>query len=109
MGPIDIPLIADINKQVANDYGVLNDGGIALRGTFLIDDSEGQVVRHSSVNDLGVGRNVGEYLRLLQAFQYNAKHGEVCPSGWTKGGATMKPQLESKELNNYWENVHNKK
>ena len=107
LGPLDIPLIADINKQVASDYGVLNDAGLALRGTFLIDSN--QVLRHSSVNDLGVGRNVPEYLRLLQAFQYNAKHGEVCPSGWTKGGATMKPQLESKELNNYWENVHNKK
>ena len=100
LGPIDIPLIADINKQIATDYGVLNDAGLALRGTFLIDDN--QVLRHSSVNDLGVGRNVGEYLRLLQAFQYHSKHGEVCPSGWTKGSATMKPQLESKELNNYW-------
>ena len=107
LGPIDIPLLADINKQIATDYGVLNEGGLALRGTFIIDDK--QVLRHSSVNDLGVGRNVSEYLRLLQAFQYNAKHGEVCPAGWTKGGATMKTKLDSAELNNYWQNVHAKK
>lgn len=73
LGPIDIPLLADINKQIAQDYGVLNDAGLALRGTFLIDNN--QILRHSSVNDLGVGRNVSEFLRLLQAFQYNAQHG----------------------------------
>lgn len=104
LGPLDIPLIADINKQIARDYGVLNDAGIALRGTFLIDDK--QVLRHSSVNDLGVGRNVPEYLRLLQAFQHNSKHGEVCPSGWNKGEATIKPQPLAKESNDYWKNVH---
>ena len=64
LGPIDIPLIADINKSVAESYGVLNDAGLALRGTFLIDDT--QVLRHMSINDLSVGRNVDEYLRLLQ-------------------------------------------
>jgi peroxiredoxin (alkyl hydroperoxide reductase subunit C) len=89
IGDIDIPLLADVKKEIATDYGVLNDGGVALRGTFLIDDK--QVLRHTSVNDLGVGRNVQEYLRLVQAFQHNAKHGEVCPSGWSKGSATMKP------------------
>lgn len=107
LGPIDIPLIADIKKEIAQDYGVLNDAGLALRGTFLIDPS--QTVRHISINDLGVGRNVPEYLRLLQAFQYNAEHGEVCPAGWTKGSAAMKTKLDSSELNNYWQNVHAKK
>jgi len=66
LGPLDIPLLADVKKEVADRYGVLNDAGIALRGTFLIDDT--QIVRHISVNDLSVGRNVNEYLRLLQVF-----------------------------------------
>jgi alkyl hydroperoxide reductase subunit AhpC len=107
LGPIDIPLIADIKKEIANDYGVLNDAGLALRGTFLIDPNH--TLKHISINDLGVGRNVPEYLRLLQAFQYNAEHGEVCPAGWTKGSVAMKAKLESSELNNYWQNVHAKK
>jgi alkyl hydroperoxide reductase subunit AhpC len=106
LGDIDIPLLADVKKEIAADYGVLNEGGVALRGTFIIDDK--QILRHTSVNDLGVGRNVEEYLRLVQAFQYNAKHGEVCPAGWTKGKPTMNPKNE-KELKGYWENVHGKK
>lgn len=64
LGPIDIPLIADINKEISTKYGVLNDGGIAFRGTFIIDDQ--QTVKHLSVNDLPVGRNVDEYLRLVK-------------------------------------------
>jgi alkyl hydroperoxide reductase subunit AhpC len=80
---------------------------LALRGTFLIDPNH--TLKHISINDLGVGRNVPEYLRLLQAFQYNAEHGEVCPAGWTKGSVAMKAKLESSELNNYWQNVHAKK
>lgn len=107
LGKIDIPLIADLKKEIAADYGVLNDAGLALRGTFIIDDK--QNLRHMSVNDLGVGRNVEETLRLVQAFQYHSKHGEVCPAQWKKGGKTMTPKLESKELNDYWENEHAKK
>lgn len=64
LGPIDIPLIADLNKQVGDAYGVLNDAGIAYRGSFIIDNK--QVVRHMSINDLPVGRNVDEYLRLVK-------------------------------------------
>ena len=63
LGGIDIPLLADIKKEIAADYGVLNDAGLALRGTFLIDNN--QILKHISINDLGVGRNVPEYLRLL--------------------------------------------
>lgn len=70
LGKIDIPLIADIKKDIARDYGILNEGGVALRGTFLIDPD--QTLKHISINDLGVGRNVAEYLRLLQAFQFTA-------------------------------------
>lgn len=93
LGKIDIPLLSDIKKEISTDYGVLNDAGSAFRGTFLIDNK--QILRHVSINDLGVGRNVPEYLRLLQAFQYNAEYGEVCPAGWTKGSASMKTTLGS--------------
>ena len=68
LGPIDIPLIADINKEISTKYGVLNDGGISFRGTFIIDDH--QIVKHLSVNDLPVGRNVDEYLRLVKVIFY---------------------------------------
>lgn len=63
LGQIDIPLIADVTKKISSDYGVLNEAGIAFRGSFIIDDN--QVLKHSSVNDLPVGRNVDEYLRLV--------------------------------------------
>jgi alkyl hydroperoxide reductase subunit AhpC len=90
LGEINYPLIADVTKQIATDYGVLlENDGIALRGTFIIDDNN--VVQHASINNLGVGRNVGELARLVEAFQYTAKHGEVCPAGWTNGADTMKP------------------
>ena len=78
-----------MNKTISRSYGVLveneNDGlnGVALRGTFIIDDKG--VLRHSCVNDASVGRNVDETLRLLEAFQYVDKHGEVCPAKWTPG------------------------
>ena len=64
LGEIDIPLLADVNKKISTDYGVLNDAGISFRGSFIIDDN--QVLKHSSVNDLPVGRNIDEYLRLVQ-------------------------------------------
>jgi alkyl hydroperoxide reductase subunit AhpC len=64
LGQIDIPLIADLNKEISSKYGVLNDAGISYRGTFIIDDS--QNIKHMSINDLAVGRNVDEYLRLVK-------------------------------------------
>ncbi|MEX0824654.1 MAG: peroxiredoxin, partial [Pirellulaceae bacterium] len=75
IGEIKYPLIADLNKQIARDYDVLLDDGVALRGLFLID-KEG-VVRHEVVNDLPLGRSVNEALRMVQALQYFEKHGEV--------------------------------
>lgn len=63
LGQIDIPLIANVTKKISSDYGVLNEAGIAFRGSFIIDDN--QFLKHSSVNDLPVGRNVDEYLRLV--------------------------------------------
>lgn len=102
IGQVNFPIIADLNKQVARDYEVLiENSGIALRGLFLIDDKN--IIQHSTINNLSVGRNVDEALRLLEAYQYTAKHGEVCPAGWNKGDDTMKPNPSgSKE----WFNKH---
>ncbi|MBZ0254134.1 MAG: hypothetical protein K8I02_12410 [Candidatus Methylomirabilis sp.] len=78
------------------DYGVLLDGGIALRGLFIIDPKG--VVRQITINDLPIGRSVDETLRLIQALEFNEKHGEVCPANWTPGKDTIKPDPEkSKE------------
>ncbi|KAG7462773.1 hypothetical protein MATL_G00188290 [Megalops atlanticus] len=97
LGHINIPLLADLNKQVSRDYGVLLEGpGIALRGLFIIDPSG--VIKHMSVNDLPVGRCVEETLRLVKAFQFVETHGEVCPASWTPDSPTIKPTPEgSKE------------
>ena len=89
IGAIQYPLIADLNKSIAAAYDVLLPAGIALRGLFLID-REG-IVRHQVVNDLPLGRSVGEALRMVQALQYFEKNGEVCPANWQEGSATIKP------------------
>jgi peroxiredoxin (alkyl hydroperoxide reductase subunit C) len=84
------PIIADLNKTIARDYDVLiPDQGIALRGAFLIDKTG--KVRHQTVNDLPLGRNIDEFLRLVEALQFHEEHGEVCPANWKKGEKTMKP------------------
>ena len=89
-GEMKIPILADLNKDVSKAYGVLKeDEGVAFRGIFIIDPK--QNVRQVTINDLPVGRNVDETLRLLQAFQFVEKHGEVCPAGWKPGAKTMKP------------------
>lgn len=99
LGQINYPLVADLNKQIARDYDVLLDGGIALRGLFLIDKSG--VVRHQVVNDLPLGRSVDEALRMVEALQYFEKHGEVCPADWKAGARTIKPTVsDSKEFFN---------
>lgn len=96
LGKIDYPLLADLNKTIASNYGVLLDAGIALRGLFIINP-EG-VVQYEVVHDLGIGRNVDETLRVLEAIQTVQKTGEVCPANWSKGGQTMKPDTQkSKE------------
>ena len=89
LGHMNIPILADVTKQVSKDYGVLLDSGIALRGLFIIDGAG--ILRQMTVNDLPVGRSVDETLRLVKAFQFTDKHGEVCPANWTPGTKTMKP------------------
>jgi alkyl hydroperoxide reductase subunit AhpC len=86
---LKLPLVADKNFKIARDYGVLiEEEGIALRGLFIIDPKG--TLRQITVNDLPVGRNVDETLRLVEAFQFTDEHGEVCPAGWQSGGETMK-------------------
>ncbi|XP_037301070.1 thioredoxin-dependent peroxide reductase, mitochondrial-like, partial [Manduca sexta] len=98
LGKLDIPLLADYKKKISQDYDVLLDDGFALRGLFIIDRNG--VLRHMSVNDLPVGRSVDETLRLVKAFQFADKHGEVCPANWNPdtNADTIKPNpKESKE------------
>jgi peroxiredoxin (alkyl hydroperoxide reductase subunit C) len=92
IGQIRFPLVADIKKEISRDYGVLLDDSVSLRGLFLID-KEG-VVRHSLINDLPLGRNVDEALRLVDALQFTEKHGEVCPANWRDGEKAMKPTAD---------------
>lgn len=92
IGNISYPLVSDLNKSISRDYGVLLDAGIALRGLFLID-REG-IIRHQVVNDLPLGRNVNEALRILHALQFTEKHGEVCPANWNQGEDAMTPTAE---------------
>lgn len=92
IGEIAYPLIADKSKNIARDYGVLFNEEVALRGLFLIDKAG--IVRHSTINDLPLGRNVDEALRVIDALQYTEQHGEVCPANWKKGDEAMKPNAE---------------
>ena len=83
------PILADFNKTVTKDYGILKeDLGAAYRGTFLIDKKG--VVQHEVVNELGLGRSVEETLGMVDALQFNEQHGEVCPANWKKGDTAMK-------------------
>merc|ERR1712165_400884 len=98
LGKMNIPLLADRTQQISANYGVLKeDEGVAFRGLFIIDGNG--VLRQITVNDLPVGRDVDETLRLVQAFKFTDEHGEVCPAGWRKGKKTMKPTKEG--VSNY--------
>ncbi|KIK61866.1 hypothetical protein GYMLUDRAFT_42277 [Collybiopsis luxurians FD-317 M1] len=90
LGPnLKLPLLADRSMSIARDYGVLlEEEGIALRGLFIIDPKG--ILRQITVNDLPVGRSVEETIRLVKAFQFTDKYGEVCPAGWEEGGKTIK-------------------
>jgi peroxiredoxin 2/4 len=90
---VTYPLVADLNKTIAADYDVLVEGaGIAYRGLFLID-KEG-LVRHQVINDLPLGRNIDEALRMVDSLQFFEKNGEVCPANWKEGEKSMKPTGE---------------
>lgn len=92
IGPIGFPLVSDLAKSISTDYGVLLEDGVSLRGLFLVD-KEG-IVRHQLVNDLPLGRNVDEALRVIDALQFFEQHGDVCPANWHPGEDAMKPTPE---------------
>ncbi|MBT3193921.1 MAG: peroxiredoxin [Verrucomicrobia bacterium] len=92
IGEVSYPLVADLDKNIAREYGVLLDESVALRGLFLIDPAG--VVRHQLVNDLPLGRSVDEAIRVLDALQFVEEHGEVCPANWKQGEEAMKPTAE---------------
>ncbi len=88
IGEVQFPMVADVNHEITRAYGIEHPASIALRASFLID-KDGNV-RHQVVNDLPLGRNVDEMLRVVDALQFHEKHGEVCPAGWQKGDDGMK-------------------
>ena len=93
IGPVTYPLVADVKHEICQAYDVeFGDAGVAFRGSFLIDKDG--VVRHQVVNDLPLGRNVDEMLRMVDALQFTEKYGEVCPAGWAKGDKGMAPNAE---------------
>lgn len=92
IGDIQYPLVADLTKKIARDYDVLFDEAVALRATFLIDQQG--IVRHQLINDLPLGRNVDEALRMIDALKFFQENGEVCPAGWIKGKKGMKPNAK---------------
>jgi len=87
IGPVRYTLVADTKHSICQDYDVETDDGVAFRGSFLIDE-DGQV-RHQVVNDLPLGRNVDEMLRMVDALAFHQEHGEVCPAGWKDGDKGM--------------------
>ena len=92
IGNVRYPLVADLNKQISRDYDVLLGDSVALRGSFLLDKDG--TVRHAVINDLPLGRNIDEMLRMIDAMLFTNEHGEVCPAGWAKGDAGMKASTE---------------
>ena len=92
IGRVGFPLVADIKHEITQAYGIEHPAGVALRGSFLIDKAG--VVQAQIVNNLPLGREVDEMLRLVEALQFTEQHGEVCPAGWRKGQKGMKPTAE---------------
>lgn len=92
IGKVGYPMVADIKHEICKAYDVEAEGGVAFRGSFLIDKAG--VVRHQVVNDLPLGRNIDEMIRMVDALQFTEQHGEVCPAGWNKGKAGMKASTE---------------
>ena len=92
IGPVRFPMVADVSHEITRAYGIEHPAGVALRGSFLIDKDF--VVQHQVVNNLPIGRNIDEMLRVIDAMQFHEEHGEVCPAGWEKGAAGMKESPE---------------
>lgn len=103
IGQVDFPMVADVSKHIMNSYGVTalsgegHLGSLALRATFVIDPTF--VIRHTTINDLPLGRNVDEFLRIIDALKFHEEYGEVCPAGWQQGQPAM--QASSEGVANY--------
>jgi peroxiredoxin (alkyl hydroperoxide reductase subunit C) len=93
IGPVQFPIVADVKHEITRAYGIEHpEAGVALRASFLIDRDG--VVQHQVVNNLPLGRNVAEMMRLVDALQFSEEHGEVCPAGWNKGDEGMQPTAD---------------
>lgn len=92
IGPVRFPIVADVKHEITRAYGVEHPAGVALRASFLIDKNG--VVQHQVVNNLPLGRDVDEMLRVVEALQFTEEHGEVCPAGWRKGQSGMKADAD---------------
>jgi peroxiredoxin (alkyl hydroperoxide reductase subunit C) len=92
IGPVDFPMVADIKHEITRNYGVEHPDGVALRASFLIDKKG--LVQHQVANNLPIGRNVDEMLRVVDALQFTEQYGEVCPAGWRQGDEGMKPTAD---------------
>jgi alkyl hydroperoxide reductase subunit AhpC len=103
LGELKYPLVADLTKKISADYGVLLEGGISLRGLFIIDQKG--IIHAITIHNLPLGRSVDEALRVLDALQYYEKHGEVCPANWKPGD----PTIDTKNASKYFEQAAAKK
>lgn len=93
IGPVKYPMVADIKREIIKAYGIEHpDTGVALRGSFLIDKDG--IIRHQVINDLPLGRNIDEMIRMVDALQFYEEHGEVCPAQWKKGQEGMEASPE---------------
>lgn len=89
IGNVRFPMVADLTKEIARSYDVLVNDAIAVRGLFLIDKAG--IIQHATINNLSIGRNVDEVIRVLDALQFTEKYGDVCPANWHPGEEAMKP------------------
>lgn len=92
IGPVEFTMVADVKHEIVRAYGIEHDDGVALRASFLIDRDG--IVQHQVVNNLPLGREVDEMIRLIEALQFTEEHGEVCPAGWRKGAKGMKADAQ---------------
>lgn len=92
IGAVEFTMVADVKHEITRAYGIEHEDGVALRASFLIDRAG--VVQHQVVNNLPLGREVDEMVRLVEALQFTEEHGEVCPAGWRKGQKGMKASAE---------------
>lgn len=93
IGPVNFPLLSDLQRQLSSELGILAEGGVTFRASYLID-KEG-VVRHMVINDLPLGRSVEEMLRMVDALDFHEENGEVCPANWKQGEKAIEATKES--------------